>query len=57
MGGGAEFGLDTLAVLAFMLPFMACAYFVLLGLLAELAVKASDVHGEPLVASEFEVER
>ena len=44
MGGGAEFGLDTLAVLAFMLPFMACAYFILLGLLAELIVKASDVH-------------
>lgn len=44
VGGGAEFGLDTLAVLAFMLPFMACAYFLLLGLLAELVVKASDVH-------------
>ena len=44
IGGGAEFGLDTLAVLAFMLPFMACAYFILLGLLAELIVKASDVH-------------
>jgi len=44
MGGGAEFALDTLAVLAFMLPFMACAYFLLLGLLAELVVKASDVH-------------
>jgi len=44
LGGGSEFGLDTLAVLAFTLPFMACAYFVLLGLLAELVVKASDVH-------------
>lgn len=44
LGGGSEFGLDTLAVLAFMLPFMACAYFLLLGLLAELAVKASDIH-------------
>lgn len=42
--GNSEFGLDTLAVLAFMLPFMACAYFVLLGLLAELVVKATDVH-------------
>ena len=44
LGGGSEFGLDTLAGLAFMLPFMACAYFLLLGLLAELAVKASDIH-------------
>jgi glycosyltransferase involved in cell wall biosynthesis len=44
LGGDSEFGLDTLAVLAFMLPFMACAYFVLLGLLAELVVKATDVH-------------
>ena len=33
LGGGSEFALDTLAVLAFMLPFMACAYFLLLGLL------------------------
>ena len=44
LGGGSEFGLDTLAVLAFTLPFMACAYFVFLGLLAELVVKATDVH-------------
>ena len=43
--GQSEYAMDTLAVLAFMLPFMACAYFLLLGLLAELAVKASDVHG------------
>ncbi len=42
--GQSEYAIDTLAVLAFMLPFMACAYFLLLGLLAELAVKASDVH-------------
>ena len=40
-----SFGPDTLAVLAFTLPFMACAYFLLLGLLAELVVKASGVHG------------
>jgi len=44
VGGGAEFVPDTLAVLAFLLPFMACGYFLLLGLLAELVVKASDVH-------------
>ena len=45
LGEGSEFALDTLAVLAFMLPVMACAYFLLLGLLAELVVKATDVHG------------
>lgn len=55
LGGGAEFALDTLAVLAFMLPFMACAYFLLLGLLAELVVKASDVHRSNFVSSGGEV--
>ena len=45
LGGDSEFAVDTLAVLAFLLPVMACAYFLLLGLLAELVVKASDVHG------------
>ena len=33
-------------VLAFLLLVMACVYFVLLGLLAELAVRASNVHGD-----------
>ncbi len=38
-------GLEQILLLAFMLSFMACAYFFLLGLLAELVVKASDLHG------------
>lgn len=36
-----------LGVLTFLLTFMACVYFLLLGLLAELVVRASDLHGDP----------
>jgi glycosyltransferase involved in cell wall biosynthesis len=41
-GGDAQ--REQVLLLAFTLSFMACAYFVLLGLLAELAVKASGLH-------------
>ncbi len=33
-------------VLAYLLTFMACVYFLMLGLLAELAVRASNLHGD-----------
>lgn len=53
-GEGARAERLQALVLAFMLSFMACAYFVLLGLLAELAIKASglhrEVHGRPIVS-------
>ena len=39
-----DHGLEQILLL-FMLSFMACAYFFMLGLLAELVVKASDLHG------------
>jgi len=38
-------GLEQILLLAFMLSFTACVYLFLLGLLAEIAVKASDLHG------------
>jgi len=38
-------GLEQILLVAFMLSFMACAYFFLLGLLAELVIKVSDLHG------------
>ncbi|MEO2092588.1 MAG: glycosyltransferase family 2 protein [bacterium] len=42
---GAGSGPAQVFLLAFLLSFLAAVYFFLLGLLAELAVKASDLHG------------
>jgi glycosyltransferase involved in cell wall biosynthesis len=39
-------GLEQILLIAFLLSFMACVYFFLLGLLAELVIKASDLHGK-----------
>jgi glycosyltransferase involved in cell wall biosynthesis len=44
--GERDQGFEQVLLLAFMLSVMAGVYFLLLGLLAELAVKASDLHGE-----------
>ena len=44
--GGGERILDTMLVVGFLLTFLAAAYFLMLGFLAELVVKASDFHGE-----------
>lgn len=45
---GEQLNFDTewgrIALVLFMLTFMLCAYFVMLGLLAELVVKASGIH-------------
>lgn len=54
-----EYGIrEQAVVIAFLLSFMACVYFVLLGLLAELAVKASGMHdsngGQRLLALRLE---
>ena len=43
--GALDRGLEQILVLAFLLSVMAGVYFLMLGLLAELAVKASDLHG------------
>ena len=44
--GGGERILDTMLVVAFLLTFLAGAYFFMLGFLAEIVVRASDLHGE-----------
>jgi hypothetical protein len=44
-GGEVDSRGERILVLAFMVSVMAGVYFLLLGLLAELAVKASDLHG------------
>jgi hypothetical protein len=44
--GGGERILESMLLVAFLLTFLAGAYFFMLGFLAELVVKASGLHGE-----------